>query len=53
MVRKVGGFTFQELNLAIDDIKNTSQRGADLSYDFVNRRLTTMHWRPGTPSSCA
>jgi trehalose synthase len=37
MVRKVGGFTFQELNLAIDDIKNTSQRGADLSYDFVNR----------------
>ncbi len=37
MVRKVGGFTFQELNLAIDDIKNTAQRGADLSYDFVNR----------------
>jgi trehalose synthase len=37
MVRKVGGFTFQELNLAIDDIKNTSQRGPDLSYDFVNR----------------
>jgi len=37
MVRKVGGFTFQELNLAIDDIKSTSERGADLSYDFVNR----------------
>ena len=37
MVRKVGGFTFQELNLAIDDIKNTATRGADLSYDFVNR----------------
>ena len=37
MVRKVGGFTFQELNLSIDDIKNTSERGADLSYDFVNR----------------
>jgi trehalose synthase len=37
MVRKVGGFTFQELNLTIDDIKNTSGRGADLSYDFVNR----------------
>ena len=37
MVRKVGGFTFQELNLAIDDIRNTAQRGADLSYDFVNR----------------
>ncbi|WP_462284695.1 maltose alpha-D-glucosyltransferase [Nostocoides sp.] len=37
MVRKVGGFTFQELNLSIDDIHNTAERGADLSYDFVNR----------------
>ena len=37
MVRKVGGFTFQELNLSIDEIKSTSDRGADLSYDFVNR----------------
>ena len=37
MVRKVGGFTFQELNLTIDDIKDTQERGADLSYDFVNR----------------
>ena len=31
MVRKVGGFTFQELNLAIDDIKNTGRaRGRPL-----------------------
>ena len=37
MVRKVGGFTFQELNLTIDDIKSGAERGADLSYDFVNR----------------
>ena len=37
MVRKVGGFTFQELNLTIDDIRAGSERGADLSYDFVNR----------------
>nr|WP_255426762.1 maltose alpha-D-glucosyltransferase [Pseudonocardia sp. C8] len=37
MVRKVGGFTFQELNLTVDDIKVTSEAGADLSYDFVNR----------------
>ena len=37
MVRKVGGFTFQELNLTIDDILQGSVRGADLSYDFVNR----------------
>ncbi|WP_214407994.1 maltose alpha-D-glucosyltransferase [Pseudonocardia lacus] len=37
MVRKLGGFTFQELNLTIDDIRATAQTGADLSYDFVNR----------------
>ncbi len=37
MVRKVGGFTFQELNLTIDDIKATSEAGPDLSYDFVTR----------------
>lgn len=37
VVRKVGGFTFQELNLTIDDIRITSESGADLSYDFVNR----------------
>ena len=37
MVRKVGGFTFQELNLTINDIAETSQAGADLSYDFINR----------------
>ncbi len=37
MVRKVGGFTFQELNLTIDDIRVTAEAGADLSYDFVNR----------------
>ncbi|HET7476098.1 MAG TPA: maltose alpha-D-glucosyltransferase [Dermatophilaceae bacterium] len=37
MVRKVGGFSFQELNLTIDDIKAFSDTGADLSYDFVNR----------------
>lgn len=41
MVRKAGGFTFQELNLAIDDIKQTSERGPDLSYDFVNRPAYT------------
>lgn len=37
MVRKVGGFTFQELNLSIEDIRDTAVGGADLSYDFVNR----------------
>lgn len=37
MVRKVGGFTFQELNLTIDAIALTSESGADLSYDFITR----------------
>jgi trehalose synthase len=37
MVRKMGGFSFQELNLTIDDIRLMSESGADLSYDFVNR----------------
>ena len=37
MVRKMGAFSFQELNLTIDDIRTTSESGADLSYDFVNR----------------
>ena len=37
MVRKVGGFTFQELNLPLKDIKKFSRNGADLSYDFINR----------------
>jgi trehalose synthase len=37
MVRKTGGFSFQELNLTIDDIKTMSESGADLSYDFITR----------------
>ncbi|MGD8214411.1 maltose alpha-D-glucosyltransferase [Aestuariimicrobium sp. Y1814] len=37
LVRKVGGFTFQELNLAIDDIQKTGAVGPDLSYDFITR----------------
>ncbi|WP_237267971.1 maltose alpha-D-glucosyltransferase [Tessaracoccus aquimaris] len=37
MVRKVGGFTFQELNLSMDAIRATSAAGPDLSYDFVTR----------------
>ena len=36
-VRKLGGFTFQELNLTLEDIKAMSQGGPDLSYDFVAR----------------
>src|SRR6201991_1970899 len=37
MVRKLGGFTFQDLNLTIDDIRQNGEAGADLSYDFINR----------------
>src|SRR5919199_1010197 len=37
MVGKAGGFSFQELNLTVDDIAGMSQGGADLSYDFITR----------------
>jgi trehalose synthase len=37
LVRKAGGFTFQELNLSVDDIAAMGQGGADLSYDFITR----------------
>lgn len=37
MARKLGGFTFQELNLTFEDLKNISATGPDLSYDFVTR----------------
>lgn len=37
MARKLGGFTFQELNLAVEDIAKMQQGGADLSYDFITR----------------
>jgi len=33
----MGGFSFQELNLGVDDIATMSQGGADLSYDFITR----------------
>jgi trehalose synthase len=37
LVRKLGGFTFQELNLTLEDLQVMSLGGADLSYDFVTR----------------
>jgi trehalose synthase len=36
-IRKAGGFSFQELNLTLDDIASMSHGGADLSYDFISR----------------
>src|SRR6266850_803456 len=37
MVRKLGGFTFEELALPIDYMSEMSHGGPDLSYDFVTR----------------
>ena len=37
MIRKAGGFSFQELNLTVDDIAAMTHGGADLSYDFITR----------------
>jgi trehalose synthase len=37
MVRKFGAFTFQELNLTVDDIAAMTHGAADLSYDFITR----------------
>ena len=37
MVRKLGGYTFQELNLSFEGLKRFSTWGPDLSYDFVTR----------------
>ncbi|MBV9695920.1 MAG: maltose alpha-D-glucosyltransferase, partial [Gammaproteobacteria bacterium] len=37
MVRKLGGFTFEELALPFDTMREMSRGGPDLSYDFVTR----------------
>jgi trehalose synthase len=37
MVRKLGGFTFQELALPLDDLNLMTSGGPDLSYDFFTR----------------
>lgn len=36
-VRKLGGWSFQELNLTLDAIRTYSEYGPDLSYDFISR----------------
>ena len=37
LIRKLGGFSFQELNLALEDMGEFTRYGPDLSYDFVTR----------------
>jgi maltose alpha-D-glucosyltransferase/alpha-amylase len=36
-VRKFGGFTFEELNVPIDQLKDFTKNGPDLTYDFFTR----------------
>jgi len=36
-MRKLGGWSFQELNMGIEEIKGFSKYGPDLSYDFITR----------------
>ncbi len=37
MVRKLGGWSFQELNMDLESIRQFSEYGPDLSYDFITR----------------
>lgn len=37
MVRKLGGWTFHELNVPLKDLKKFTENGPDLSYDFTTR----------------
>ncbi len=37
MTRKLGGWSFQELNVPLVELKTYNEHGPDLSYDFVTR----------------
>jgi trehalose synthase len=37
MIRKLGGYSFQEINVSLEDLKRFATWGPDLSYDFVTR----------------
>jgi maltose alpha-D-glucosyltransferase/alpha-amylase len=37
MVRKIGGFSFEELNVPVEQYKDFIRNGPDLSYDFFTR----------------
>lgn len=37
MIRKFGGYSFQELNLPLKEIKDSLELGCELSYDFLLR----------------
>jgi trehalose synthase len=37
MIRKLGGYSFQEINVSLEHLKRFATWGPDLSYDFVTR----------------
>jgi trehalose synthase len=37
LIRKLGGWSFQELNMSYEEMKDYTAEGADLSYDFFTR----------------
>jgi trehalose synthase len=37
MIRKLGGFSFHELNVPLKELKTFTEHGPDLSYDFFTR----------------
>src|SRR5215218_521728 len=37
LVRKLGGWTFHELNVPLKDLRKFTENGPDLSYDFFTR----------------
>src|SRR5439155_5851181 len=37
LARKLGAWTFHELNVPLQDLKRFTENGPDLSYDFVTR----------------
>src|SRR5204863_5800719 len=37
LIRKLGGFSFQELNIPLRELKTYTEHGPDLSYDFITR----------------
>lgn len=37
LIRKLGGYSFQELNIPLKELKTFSANGTDLSYDFFTR----------------
>jgi len=37
LIRKIGGFSFQELNVSLDRVRATLRSGPELGYDFTTR----------------